>query len=181
MKRLLVLTVGKTHSGKTTFARKLDARLGNVVVVDADNHAEFINTHYKALLPKTGPNTFKNTLTTTIVEYAVKQTELHLILCGANRGRKGRLGLLKQFREWGFATAVVHFNLPDALIAERIAGSERSKGIFRTANSFEEVLARQSAEFVDEGPLEGESDYLFTIRHEDETQAVIEEIVGLIV
>lgn len=41
MKRLVIITVGKTHSGKTTFARMLEKRLTNSIVMDQDNHAAF--------------------------------------------------------------------------------------------------------------------------------------------
>lgn len=43
MKRVVVITVGKTHSGKTTFAKNLERQLHNSVVIDRDNQAEFIN------------------------------------------------------------------------------------------------------------------------------------------
>jgi Tfp pilus assembly ATPase PilU len=46
MKRLVIITVGKTHSGKTTFARALEKELNNSFVMDQDNHAEFINTYH---------------------------------------------------------------------------------------------------------------------------------------
>jgi hypothetical protein len=74
MKRLVIMTVGKTHSGKTTFAKALERQLHNSLVIDQDNHAEFINTYYKSLLPKQGPNTIKYAITQTIVDYAVNQT-----------------------------------------------------------------------------------------------------------
>jgi uridine kinase len=51
MKRLVIITVGKTHCGKTTFAKELELKLRNSLVID---HAEFLNTHYKKLLPKHG-------------------------------------------------------------------------------------------------------------------------------
>lgn len=44
MKRLVIITVGKTHSGKATFARALEKQLNNSFIMDQDNHAEFINT-----------------------------------------------------------------------------------------------------------------------------------------
>lgn len=86
MKRLVIITVGKTHSGKTTFAKALEQQLDNSLVIDQDNHAEFINTYYKILLPKQGPNTVKYAITQTIVDYAVNQTNFHHILCNSNRG-----------------------------------------------------------------------------------------------
>ena len=54
MNRFVIMTVGKTHSGKTTFAKALEKELVNSVVVDQDNHAEFLHTHYKKLLPQQG-------------------------------------------------------------------------------------------------------------------------------
>ncbi|MGD6801792.1 ATP-binding protein [Rossellomorea vietnamensis] len=88
MKRYVILTVGKTHSGKSTFARLLEEKQEDIFVIDQDNHAEFINTHYKRLLPEEGPNTLKTAITQSIVEYAVKNTDSHLILCNSNLDRK---------------------------------------------------------------------------------------------
>jgi len=46
MKRFVIITVGKTHSGKTTFARELEDQLNHSVVIDQDNHAEAIQTDH---------------------------------------------------------------------------------------------------------------------------------------
>lgn len=47
MKRLVIMTVGKTHSGKTTFARDLELALNNAFVMDQDITAEFLHTYYE--------------------------------------------------------------------------------------------------------------------------------------
>ena len=44
MNRFVIMTVGKTHSGKTTFAKALEEEMTNSVVIDQDNHAEFLHT-----------------------------------------------------------------------------------------------------------------------------------------
>lgn len=80
MKRLAVITVGKTHSGKSTFAKELEKVLDNSFVMDQDNQAEFINTYYKKLQPKSGPNTLKHSFSKLIVDYAKKNTNLHIML-----------------------------------------------------------------------------------------------------
>jgi len=98
MKRLVIITVGKTHSGKTTFAKELEQHLHNSLMIDQDNHAEFIIAYYKSLLPEHEPYTIKYAVTQTIVDYAVNQTNFHLILCNSNRARKGRLDLVAQFQ-----------------------------------------------------------------------------------
>ncbi|QUW21943.1 AAA family ATPase [Sporosarcina sp. Marseille-Q4063] len=182
MKRLIIITVGKTHSGKTTFARELEQRLHNSLVIDQDNHAEFINANYNTLLPKQGPNTLKYAISKTILDYAVDQSDFHLILSNANRGLKGRLSLLEYLKNKGFISIIVNFDIPDYVLRERVSESQRSTAVFRTASTFEEVLIRQQAETDKDGvtePTEDEAEYFFEINSSDEVQSVIREIVKI--
>ena len=152
MKRLVIMTVGKTHSGKTTFAKALEKELFNSFVMEQDNHAEFINTFYKKLQPKQGPNTLKHAISQLIVDYAIKNTDLHLIVCNSNRSQKSRLNLLENlFTKNQFVRILVNFDIPDDVLQARVTQSERSTNIFRGAYSnFEEVLIRQQAESLNE-------------------------------
>jgi tRNA uridine 5-carbamoylmethylation protein Kti12 len=184
MKRLVIITVGKTHSGKTTFANALVKQLNNSFVMDQDNHAEFINTYYKNLLPKNGPNTLKHSLSKLIVEYAKNHTDFHFIICNSNRSRKGRLYLLEElFNTEEFVRILVHFDIADDVLQERVIQSQRSTNIFRGAyTNFEEVLFKQQAEslkadIVD--PIEGEADHLFVIKDNEEVNSVIQKIVHI--
>ncbi|WP_456274966.1 ATP-binding protein [Bacillus sp. AK031] len=182
MKRLVIMTVGKTHSGKTTFAHCLEQRLLESLVIDQDNHAEFINTYYKKLLPKQGPNTLKSAISQTIVDYAVNQTDFHLIISSSNRNQKGRRRLLEQFHQKGFISVIVHFEIPDHILQSRVDHSQRSTKIFRSASTFTEVLVRQQADSLKEDvtdPIEGEAGHLFVMRDNDEAESVIQEIVKI--
>ncbi|WP_091177072.1 AAA family ATPase [Paenibacillus sp. 1_12] len=182
MKRLVIITVGKTHSGKTTFAKALEQQLQQSLVIDQDNHADFINTYYKALLPRQGPNIIKYNITQTIVDYAVNVTPFHLILCNSNRSRKGRLDLLSHFKNKSFHSILVNFDIPDHVLQARVTNSQRSTNVFRSASTFEEVLIRQQADShkVDVvAPTEGEADHLFVIKSADDVQSVIERIVHI--
>ncbi|MFE8699732.1 ATP-binding protein [Cytobacillus sp. FJAT-54145] len=184
MKRLVIMTVGKTHSGKTTFARALEQELNHSFVMDQDNQAEFINTFYHQLQPKQGPNTLKHAVSRLIVEYAIDHTDFHMIVCNSNRNRKSRLNLLEGlFNQNQFVRILVHFDIPDDILKERVTQSQRSTNIFRGAYSnFEEVLLRQQAEDLLEDvsePEEGEADYLFVIKDEREVDFVIKEIVDI--
>jgi len=184
MKRLVIITVGKTHSGKTTFARALEKELDNSFVMDQDNHAEFLNTYYKNLQPKAGPNTLKHALSRLIVDYAKENTDFNLIICNSNRSRKGRVDLLERlFPKEEFIRILVHFDIPDDVLLERITQSQRSTNIFRGAYStFEEVLQRQQAESYKEdvtAPEEGEADHLFIIRDSAEVDSIIKKIVHI--
>ncbi|EOP53914.1 ATP-binding protein [Bacillus cereus] len=184
MKRLVIITVGKTHSGKTTFARALEKEIPNSFVMDQDNQAEFINTHYEKLQPTKGPNTFKHGLSKFIVDYAKEYTNLHLIICNSNRSRNGRMYLLNElFKKEKYVRILVHFDIPDDVLYERVARSKRSTNIFRgNYSSFKEVLNRQQAESLHEDvvhPVENEADYLFVIRDSKDVKSTIEEIVHL--
>ncbi|MED0827231.1 AAA family ATPase [Bacillus pacificus] len=184
MKRFVIITVGKTHSGKTTFAEALEKELSHSFVMDQDNQAEFINTHYEKLQPAKGPNTFKHGLSKFIVDYAKEHTSLHLIISNSNRSKNGRLYLLNElFPQNEYVRILVHFEIPDDVLYERVARSTRSTNIFRGSySSFKEVLDRQQTESLHEDvvdPIENEADYLFVIRNNKDVNFTIEEIVHL--
>jgi len=182
MKRFVIITVGKTHSGKTTFAKALEEALKNSVVIDQDNHALFINTYYKNLIPSTGANTIKYSITETIVNFALEHSDFHLILCNSNLNRNGRLRLLKHFHEKGLISILIHFDIPEHILRERVTESSRSTNIFRSSSTFEEVLSKQLAvshkgDIVD--PTEDEADYLFKINNSEDVQLVIKKILNI--
>ncbi|MCD5322182.1 MULTISPECIES: AAA family ATPase [Pontibacillus] len=184
MKRLAILTVGKTHSGKSTFARALERELDHSFVMDQDNHAEFINAYYQKLQPEDGPNTLKHSISKLIVNYAKEHTNLHIIASSANRTKAGRQELLKNiYPPDEFVRIVVHFDLQDDLLRARVKRSERKTTIFRgDYSNFDEILERQQAESSYEGvtdPKEGEADHLFVIQDPDEVEGVMESIVEL--
>lgn len=176
------MTVGKTHSGKTTFARLLEQSLENSFVMDQDNQAEFINTYYQKLQPNTGPNIFKNSLSRFIVDYAIENTDLHLIICNSNRNRTSRLKLFDElFVQEQFIRILVNFDIPDEVLLNRVKQSQRSTNIFRGPYSnFEEVLIRQQQESSNEDVIEptiDEAEYLFVIKDNRDVDSVIQKII----
>ncbi|MCQ6285357.1 AAA family ATPase [Bacillus cereus] len=184
MKRLVIITVGKTHSGKTTFAKELEKELPNSFIMDQDNQAEFINTHYEKLQPTEGSNTLKHGLSKFIVDYAKEHTNLHLIICNSNRSLNGRMYLLNElFKKEEYIRVLVHFDIPDDVLYERVVLSKRSTNIFRgNYSSFKEVLHRQQVESLHEDvvdPIENEADYLFVIRNSKDVNSTILKIVHL--
>lgn len=184
MKRLVIMTVGKTHSGKTTFAKALESKLNNSFIMDQDNNAEFLNTYYKNLLPKQGPNILKHSVSQVIVDYAKEHTDFHIIASSANRTRKGRKYLLeKVYDKNAFVSILVHFDIPDEVLYERVIKSKRSTNILRGAYSnFKEVLYSQQSGSMNKdvvNPEEGEADYLFVVRDNKDVDSVIKEIVHI--
>lgn len=182
MKRLAIITVGKTHSGKTTFAKALEKRLPNSIVVDQDNHAEILQTYYPALVPKQGPNIIKYSLTQTIIDYAVNETSCHLILCNSNRNSKERLKLLAYYQSRGFITILVKFDIPEEVLEKRVRESMKSTTVLRTLSTFEEVLIQQQKESDEDElsvPSKTEADRLFVIKDAQESEPVILKIIEI--
>ncbi|TFD99468.1 AAA family ATPase [Jeotgalibacillus salarius] len=184
MKRLAVITVGKTHSGKTTFANALEQKLNNSFVMDQDNHADFLNTYYRKLKPKQGPNLLKHGISKLVADYAKEYTDFHIIVSNSNRSKSGREYLLEEIYEKDkFIRILVHFDLSDHTLYERVQHSTRSTNVFRERHTtFEDVLKRQQAEsdrpdIAD--PEEDEADYLFVIKDPDEVDHVIKKIVRM--
>ncbi|WP_263864048.1 ATP-binding protein [Paenibacillus lycopersici] len=140
------MTVGKTHSGKTTFARSLERELPNAVVIDQDHHAGFLAAYYKPLLPQQHSNALKHAITQTIVEYAIAETDKHVLLCNSNLDYSARKRLLDPFHAHGFSSILVYFDLPSHLLHERVAASGRSAALGIEV-SFDDVLDRQEARY----------------------------------
>lgn len=178
MNRLVIMTVGKTHSGKTTFAKELESILQQAVVIDQDIHAEFINKHYKKIRPIEGPNTLKFSLTNAIVGYATEQSNLHIILSNSNLYEPARTNVLRYFHEKAFVSIIVYFDLPDELLKDRVEQTQRSKAIFRSASSFLEVLERQGISNQVQ-PNEDEANYLFVIKDPNQITEIIQQIKGI--
>jgi predicted kinase len=178
MDRLVVMTVGKTHSGKTTFAKQLEAALQQAIVIDQDNHAEFINKHYKKLRPVEGPNTIKFSVTEAIVNYATEQSNFHIILSNSNLNKLGRANVIRCFHNKGFKSIIVYFDLPTDLLKERVIRTHRSKAIFRSASSFLEVLEKQEKSSGIQ-PSKDEANYIFVIKDPNNTAGIIQQIIAI--
>lgn len=181
MKRLVILTVGKTHSGKSTFAKQLEDQLANSFVMDQDNHAAFLNEHYEKLVPVSGLNTLKHRLSETIATYAKTQTDLHFIVCNANLHRRDRQFLLNEMYPANeFIRIIVYFDIDSTILQERIKNSDRNTYILRKhCTNFQEVLMKQENDSNVEPPTCEEADYLFQLTNCNETQTIIEKIIRI--
>lgn len=177
-KRYCFITIGKTHSGKSTFARSLERACSNCVVIDQDIHAEFLQSTYSKLIPADGENLIKYALTDTIVQYAMLHTPLHLILCNANLNDNGRTALLHRFTAAGFEVIAVKFDIPHEVLQKRVRNSKRDPSILRTINSYEDLLERQKDLNVP-AKLERFSRE-FVVRCKEDIAGVIQEIKKLL-
>ena len=90
--RYLIMCVGHSHSGKTTFARKLKKILKDIVLIDNDEIALFVNQTYpEVALSKF--NYSKKTFKDPNLKFLLYQNILDFCL-RAGLERRGSLGLL---------------------------------------------------------------------------------------
>lgn len=177
-KRFCILTIGKTHSGKSTFARKLEQVCSNCIVIDQDIQAEFLQSTYPKLVPTDGENLIKYALSETIVQYAMLHTNLHLILCNANLSDEGRAALMKRITKEGFKVIIVKFDIPYEVLKERVRTSNRDATILRTIDSYEDLLERQKKLILPENLDRLHQE--FVVRCEKDVAGVIQSIKGLL-
>ena len=86
------------------------------------------------------------------------------------------------FSKEKFIRILVHLDIADEVLRERVKQTKRNTNIFRMASSFEEVLDRQregTATGNISDPVEGEADYLFYLKEVSEIPEVIQKIVQI--
>ena len=111
-----------------------------------------------------------------------EHTNLHLIICNSNRSKSGRFYLLNElFPQNEYVRILVHFNIPDDVLYERVARSTRSTNILEVDILVSKSDRQQTESLHDDvvDPVENEADYLFVIRNNKDVSFTIEEIVHL--
>lgn len=172
--RTVLLTIGPTHAGKTTFARQLAQRLPASLVIDQDLQARFLLEQYPELIPTEGPNHVKHDLTGWLIKQAVASSLETIILCNANALRTGRQQLLDQFPRSTFRSILVWFDLPETTITDRLTHSTRDGREIRGNASYHDIYRRQRIE----PPAPREADQIVHLRSTEDVEAFLEHITN---
>ena len=182
----VLMTVGKTHSGKTTFGRELAKRLGPCCLLDSDEVADFLKAKYPDLYQAdykegsqqpTGGYYLKLKIVAEIYKMALS-TDLPIIFTTSNAKQQIRQEISRLAKEAGRSTILVHFNLADDVLLARIHNSQRLGGNQDDIKSFDYFLNNiQSRRF--EIPTAAEADHYFEINETVSGQQVIEKILTL--
>ena len=183
----LIMTVGKTHSGKTTFGKSLAKKIKTNCLIDTDEIAEFLKDNYGNLYNgdflnnsnELAPAFFlKKQIAHTIFEAAFK-TNLLIISTSANSTKNLRKGLVTLSKKNKRRVIMVYFNLAEKTLLERIENSKRSKKCLYHSKNFKDLLLnKQSIRF--EEPNKNEADYFFEINKAADDKKVFKEILKLI-
>lgn len=145
-----IMCVGHTHSGKTTFAKKLEKEVSNLVVIDNDDVACFINEKYpvavfssynKVKRTYKEPN-FKFLLSQEIIKFCFR-ANLNIIHASGNLGNDSRVFMRNNTKKYKYKLITIYFNLPRELLLERIKNTKKDTKAFRSSKKWSEILPKQ--------------------------------------
>ena len=148
--KYIIMCVGFTHSGKTTFAKNLVKELPDLVLIDNDEIASFINEKFspavfseynKTKRSYQEPN-LKFLLATEILKFCLK-ANLNIIQASGNLGSDARIFIKKYAKKFNYQLITIYFNLPRETILDRINNTKKETKSFRSAKSWSEILPKQ--------------------------------------
>lgn len=180
----LIMTVGKTHSGKTTFARKLHEQLPGFCLIDTDEVMPFLRKQVPEILAyeKSLGHTLDTTKLRSSIGKLMMETAfsygLSLIVPNGHITRNVRNQKRELAQKYKAKVIYVSFELPTEVLAERIRTTVRSTDPLNLSNSYEELLERQQKIF--EEPSDEEADYFFVIKQASDCDQVMEQVLGII-
>ena len=175
----VLMTVGKTHSGKTTFGRELAQRLGPCCLLDSDEVADFLKKTYSDLYQadyEEGSNQptrgyYLKLAVVAEIYKAALSTNLPIIFTTSNAKKQLRQEICRLAKESGRSTIMVYFNIADEVLVERINNSQRLGDNQAEIQSFNHFLINiQTHRF--EVPIAAEADYYFEINGESNKQVL---------
>ena len=183
-KRLFIMTIGKTHSGKTTFAQALKKQLSNSVVIDHEDHVEFLQSYYKDSLPKQGSHIVKNTISRLVLDYHLAFTKNHLIICNTNLSPDNQFTIHeKLFSENKITSVLIYFDNSEKVLLDRINESNRTIPQFGSVHSnFIEVFNQQKAASPNQKEEISQfdrADHIFIMNDNEQQDDIIEKIVQI--
>ena len=182
------MTVGKTHSGKTTFGREIKQSFPETIFFDSDILGDFLKTNYPWMydpqvlpLNEEGITAGKSLQVATRLEILKKasQTDLPLFISAAHARKESRQKMLKLAHDYQRTLILVFFNYSEKLLLERIKHSDRDKICLVESKNYEYLLLhKQKAAF--EVPTPDEADYFFEVTDEDSLTQTKQKIHNLL-
>jgi shikimate kinase len=179
----VLMTVGKTHSGKTTFGRELAQQLGPCCLLDSNEVADFLKRTYSDLYQadyEEGSNQptrgyYLKLAVVAEIYKAALSTNLPIIFTTSNAKKQLRQEICRLAKESGRSTIMVYFNIADEVLVERINNSQRLGGNQAEIQGFNHFLTNiQTHRF--EVPIAAEADHYFEINRGSNKQ-VLEQVL----
>lgn len=166
--QFVILVAGNTHTGKSTFARKIHRWLPNTELIEADQIARFLYHNHPDLqlcerVSRYGWHDPKLKLT---IYFSIIRAALscgkNILLTNNNTRLKWRRRLLGVVNQFKVRTILVFIDLPHWLLLKRIARTKKNTEALFKCHSYRELLIQHSPR-VDK-PSVDEVDHLFIVR-----------------
>jgi predicted kinase len=183
--KILIMLVGKTHTGKTTFANEVKQEFKNVLILEADPIAVFMKENYPELRfsdDKEHTGEFKDVSLKfktflLFLEFAMSLNK-PIMLSNSNMWLKGRELVFELCKKNGYKVIGIYLNLPEEILINRINVSERSTNVLRTSKSFNELILNQRERMQPPEP----SDFteFFECKSEQEVEDIKKKIINIL-
>lgn len=180
----LIMTIGKTHSGKTTFGKQLHKKLPSFSLVETDDIVPFLREQVPEILAYEKNRghvleamTLRSSIGRLIIETALSYG-ISLIIPNGHITRKVRDQKRELAKKYHAKIIYVSFELPKHIIEKRIRASKRSSSPLNISKNFQEVFERQQEIF--EKPLRKEADHFFAINMASDSGLVMKKILTLL-
>ena len=177
----VVMLIGKTHSGKTTFGRLLKERVADLVVLETDTIAVFLREHFPEVAfvddrehtGKFEKVSLKFLLFQNIFERAL-EIDTSLMLSNSNMWKEGRKVLLEECKKTKRHTIGIFFDFPIETLKKRVEDSWRDKRVLRTSRDFPELLERQANRM--QTPDSSEFDEFYVVQTQSEYDMLLQDL-----
>ena len=185
--QFVIMTVGKTHSGKTTFGKDLAEKLKKYCLLDFDMLVEFFKITYPWLYNIENFKSSKDAYNahylslkarTLLFKQALK-TDLPIIFTNANTLKKLRKEFCDLTHKEGKKIIMIYFNRPENVLLKRIEQSKRSKICLTRSTDFQDLLLNRQSKIF-ETPSPKEADIFFEINNDQSRKKVQIEIITLV-
>ncbi len=183
MDRFVLLTVGKTHTGKSTFGKEIGSQIPNCVIIETDPIALFLRNTFPKLqaldLEHSGgfsSPALKYRVFQTILEFALAQN-FNVVMSNSNMYEKGRKGVFDIIKKYPVKTIGLYFNYPEELLLKRIGQAGRSTEVLSVSKNFTELMLNQRTRF--QPPNSSDFDHFFEVTDPADLPRITKEILAL--
>lgn len=166
--QFLVMLVGKTHAGKTTFGRRLNRWLPYNILLEGDDINVFLaqrlpELYFQRFIADYGHNhpKVKFKIYFTILKFALSCGR-NVTLTFNNVRRQWRARILNMARRCGAKTIMVFLDLPDRILIQRIRRTKRPLNYYFEDKNFEDILLLKHNRWL-ERPTPYEANYFLVV------------------
>lgn len=177
--------IGKTHSGKTTFASEIKIKKPNVLILEADPIAVFMKEKFPELRETDDQEhngnfnniSLKYRTFLLFVEFAMSLGR-PIVLSNSNMWLKGRKLVLDLSKKFDYKVVGVYFDFLEEVLFERAKISDRSLNVLRTSKDFNDLIINQRTRM--QPPHPAEFDTFFTANSQDDLKTIKENLIKML-